>query len=92
MSTPFTAITMAMAAVLAAEGVLALATGRVFLLWMPRRVNRPGLWGAGTLLMAAALATARITPFELNILLMLSGAVLASLPQKFGNSEESRPE
>ncbi|GHH55451.1 hypothetical protein GCM10018773_59870 [Streptomyces candidus] len=87
MSVIFLAVSVVMALVLGVVGVLAVVADRVALPWLNRGVKRPGMWGAGALLLAGALATARIMPFEGTTLLMLSGLVLIGLAQVLGSQK-----
>ncbi|MFB6989337.1 hypothetical protein [Streptomyces sp. NPDC056304] len=83
---------MVMALVLGVVGVLALVTGRVVLPWLSSSVRRPGVWGAGALLLAGAVGGARIMPFEVNVPLMLGGLVLMGLAQVLGSRESRQAE
>ncbi|MFF1504850.1 hypothetical protein ACFVZR_34580 [Streptomyces sp. NPDC058316] len=83
---------MVMALVLGVVGVLAVVTGRVVLPWLNSSVRRPGVWGAGALLLAGAVGGARIMPFEVNVPLMLGGLVLMGLAQVLGSRESRQAE
>lgn len=52
------AVALAVALALAVAGGLALVTGRVLFPWLRRSVRRPGLWGAGNVLLAGAMTGA----------------------------------
>ncbi|MFE9923693.1 hypothetical protein ACFYQA_19560 [Streptomyces sp. NPDC005774] len=92
MSALFPVVSMVTALVFGVVGVLALVTGRVVLPWLSSSVRRPGIWGAGALLSAGAVATARIMPFEVNVPIMLGGFVLIGLAQVLGSRESRQAE
>ncbi|MFF9218351.1 hypothetical protein [Streptomyces viridosporus] len=84
MSTFFLAVGLVMALVLGVAGSVALVTGRVALPWLRGSTNRPRLWGVGALLLAGGLAGARLMPFEVDALLVLSGLAFMGASQFFG--------
>jgi hypothetical protein len=86
----FMVVSVVMALVLGAAGLLALMTGRVAFPWLRSSVGRPGIWGAGALLLAGGVAAARIMPFEINVPLVLSGLVLMGLAQMLGRRRADR--
>ena len=92
MSTFFLVLGMALALVIGWAGALAVATGKVTFPWLRRSVHRPRLWGVGSLLMAVALATVRVTSFPYFPLSMLAGLVLIGLAQFLGPREARRAE
>ncbi|CAL9398535.1 hypothetical protein [Streptomyces sp. Tu 3180] len=81
MSTFVLAVGLVMALVLGAAGAVALVTGRIVLPWFRDGVSRPGLWGAGALLLAGGLAAAHLMPFGGNMPLVLGGLVLVAASQ-----------
>ncbi|CAL9481325.1 hypothetical protein SUDANB106_03073 [Streptomyces sp. enrichment culture] len=87
----FWTVTAVMAVALGAAGASALATGRLLFPWLRRSVRRPGVWGAGALLMAASLAVGRWVPPGIHIPLMLGGLVLVLLAQT-GRARGASPE
>ncbi|MFE3826638.1 hypothetical protein [Streptomyces sp. NPDC059092] len=92
MSTFFLVVSILIALVLGGVGASTLVTGRVVLPWLSSRVRRPGLWGAGALLLAGAVAGARIMPFEANMALMLAGLALIGSAQILGGREPRQDE
>lgn len=84
MSMFFLIISMMMALMLGVVGTVTLATGRVAVPWLRRGVGRPGVWGAGVMLLAAGIAAARGMSFEADMALMLGGLVLVGLSQVLG--------
>ncbi|MFF8861439.1 hypothetical protein ACF08B_05240 [Streptomyces sp. NPDC015139] len=68
-----------MALMTAVAGVLAVATGRMMFPWLRGKVGRPGVWGAGALLLAATLATAPFVSFGVRTAVGLSGLALLGL-------------
>ncbi|AWL39626.1 hypothetical protein [Streptomyces halstedii] len=84
MSMFFLIVGMVMALTLGVVGTVTLATGRVAVPWLRKGVGRPGVWGAGVMLLAAGIAAARVVPFEADMALMLGGLVLVGLSQVFG--------
>ncbi|WP_137988795.1 hypothetical protein [Streptomyces vilmorinianum] len=84
MSTFLLIVTLPLAALFAAAGLYALTTARMPLPWLRRSVHRPRLWGAGSLVMAVAVGTLRITPFEVGMTLILAGLVPTALSQLLG--------
>lgn len=76
-----------MALMIGVAGVLAMATGRIAFPWLRGKVSRPGLWGAGALLLAATLATAQLVPFGVRTVIGLSGLVLIGLGYVRGRRE-----
>ncbi|MFF8402574.1 hypothetical protein ACF1AB_36270 [Streptomyces sp. NPDC014846] len=66
----------AMALMMAVAGVPALATGRMVFPWLRGKVARPGVWGAGALLLAVTLATAPFVSFGVRTAVGLSGLAL----------------
>ncbi|WP_329019295.1 hypothetical protein [Streptomyces sp. NBC_00690] len=81
MATVFLVIRFALALTFAAAGVLALVTGRIAFSWLRRSVHRPGIWGAGALLLGTALGLQPVLPFEVQIPLMILGLLLIGLSQ-----------
>ncbi|CAL9622864.1 hypothetical protein SUDANB176_05885 [Streptomyces sp. enrichment culture] len=90
MSALVPAVGLVMALVLGAAGAVALVTGRVVLPWFRGSVGRPGLWGAGALLLAGGLAAGRLMPFGGNMPLVLGGLVLVAVSQ-FLEPPRARP-
>ncbi|MGW5599521.1 hypothetical protein ACWEWL_10530 [Streptomyces rochei] len=70
MSLFFLALTVALALILVILGVMAIATGRVPVQFI-RRHAHPQLWGAGALVMGIAVATVRISPPSIFMVLFL---------------------
>ncbi|WP_073946438.1 hypothetical protein [Streptomyces kebangsaanensis] len=81
MSTFFLVIGMVVGLALGVMGVLTLVTDRVAAPWLRSGVGRPRVWGAGALLAGGAVAAARVLPVEVDVPLMLAGAVLMVLAQ-----------
>ncbi|MFE9862621.1 hypothetical protein ACFYPZ_07580 [Streptomyces sp. NPDC005506] len=76
-----------MALMMGVAGVLAMATGRIAFPWLRGKVTRPGVWGAGALLLAATLATAQFVSFGVRTALGVSGLVLIGLGYVWGHRE-----
>ncbi|MFG2408081.1 hypothetical protein ACGFR8_27825 [Streptomyces brevispora] len=81
----FLIVSMVMALTLGAVGMVTLVSGRVAVPWLRNSVGRPGVWGAGVMLLAAAIAAARVMPFGANMSVMLGGVVLVGLSQILGH-------
>ncbi|MFF9218350.1 hypothetical protein [Streptomyces viridosporus] len=81
MSTFFLAVGLVMALVLGVAGSVALVAGRIVLPWFRDSVSRPGLWGAGALLLAGGLAATPAMPFGGNMPLILVGLSLMTASQ-----------
>ncbi|MFG2593680.1 hypothetical protein [Streptomyces sp. NPDC048438] len=80
----FLIVSMVMALTLGVVGMVTLVTGRVAVPWLRNSVGRPGIWGAGVMLLAAGVAAARVMPFGADMSLMLGGLALAGLSQVLG--------
>ncbi|MEV0694529.1 hypothetical protein [Streptomyces sp. NPDC050388] len=90
MSTFFLVAGSAMALVLGAAGAVALVTGRIVLPWFQGGVSRPGLWGAGALLLAGGLAATRRMPSGGNMPLVLVGLSLMTAAQLLEEPRQTR--
>ncbi|MFH9489112.1 hypothetical protein ACIPJG_31010 [Streptomyces halstedii] len=91
MSMFFLIVSMVMALTLGGVGTVTLATGRVAVPRLRNGVGRPGVWGAGVMLLAAGVAAARVVPFEADMALMLGGLVLVGLSQVLGRQGAQQP-
>ena len=91
MSMFFLIASMVMALTLGGVGTVTLATGRVAVPWLRNGVGRPGVWGAGVMLLAAGVAAACVVPFEADMALMLGGLVLVGLSQVLGRQGAQQP-
>ncbi|MFE7518589.1 hypothetical protein [Streptomyces halstedii] len=91
MSMFFLIVSMVIALTLGGVGTVTLATGRVAVPWLRNGVGRPGVWGAGVMLLAAGVAAARVVPFEADMALMLGGLVLVGLSQILGRQGAQQP-
>ncbi|MFJ1674982.1 MULTISPECIES: hypothetical protein [unclassified Streptomyces] len=80
----FLIVSMVMALTFGVVGMVTLVTGRVAVPWLRNSVGRPGVWGAGVMLLAAGVAAARVMPLGANMSLMLGGLVLVGLSQILG--------
>ncbi|MBL3668594.1 hypothetical protein JL475_21895 [Streptomyces sp. M2CJ-2] len=90
MSTFFLVVGSVMALVLGAAGAVALVTGRIVLPWFQGGVSRPGLWGAGALLLAGGLAATRRMPSGGNMPLVLVGLSLMTASQLLEEPRRTR--
>ncbi|MCX5124615.1 hypothetical protein [Streptomyces sp. NBC_00347] len=81
MLTVVQAATIAVALGFGTVGILTIVTGRVVIPWLRRSVRRPVVWGAGTLLMAGALAVAPVLPFAVFVPLLMAGVALVGFSQ-----------
>ncbi|MFJ4575550.1 hypothetical protein ACIP4W_29890 [Streptomyces sp. NPDC088846] len=80
----FLIVSMVMSLTFGVVGMVTLVTGRVAVPWLRNSVGRPGVWGAGVMLLAAGVAAARVMPLGANMSLMLGGLVLVGLSQILG--------
>ncbi|MEU5404009.1 hypothetical protein ABZ348_32540 [Streptomyces sp. NPDC005963] len=55
MATVFLVIRIVLSLTCVAAGIWAMATGRIAFPWLRRSVHRPGMWGAGALLLGSAI-------------------------------------
>ncbi|MEU5158592.1 hypothetical protein AB0G74_03125 [Streptomyces sp. NPDC020875] len=91
MSELFLIISIVMALVLGVAGVIALVAGRVVLPWNGK-VRQARVWGAGALLAAVGLATARLVTYEVTVPLLLGGLLLQFLAEFFGGRRARQAE